>query len=75
MPRSATGSTLAIRLYHELGQAYQGMENEENAQSSYRSAVDAIERAVAMSPGNVGWKQDLDNLKSWLSSGGGSLHE
>jgi hypothetical protein len=53
----------------------QSMGNEKNAQSCYRSAVDAMEQAVAMSPGNVGWKQDLDNLKSWLSSGGGSLHE
>ena len=59
--------------HNKLGQAYQGMGNEENAQSSYRSAVEAMERAVAMSPGNVGWKQDLENLKSRLSSGGGSL--
>jgi len=55
--------------HNKLGQAYQGMGNEENAQSSYRSAVDAMERAVAMSPGTVGWKQALDHLKSWLSSG------
>ena len=54
--------------HSKLGQAYQGMGNEENAQSSYRSAAEAMERAVAMSPGTVGWKQDLDNLKSWLSS-------
>jgi tetratricopeptide (TPR) repeat protein len=60
--------------HYKLGQAYKGMGNEENAQSSYRSAVEAMSRAVAMSPGTVGWKQDLDNLKSWLSSGGGSLH-
>jgi hypothetical protein len=54
--------------HNKLGQACQGMGNEENAQSSYRSAVEAMERAVAMSPGTVGWKQDLDNLKAWLSS-------
>jgi Tetratricopeptide repeat len=73
-PSNADGQHNLAIAYYKLGQAYQGMENEENAQSSYRSAVEAMERAGAMSPGNVGWKQDLDNLKSWLSSGGGSLH-
>ena len=65
-PSNAGGQRDLAVAHNRLGQTY-GMGNEESVQSSYRSAVEAMERAVAMSSGAVGWKQDLDNLKSWLS--------
>ncbi|MDN5849805.1 MAG: tetratricopeptide repeat protein [Nitrococcus sp.] len=54
--------------HNKLGQAFRGMGNEDNAQSSFRHAVDAMKLAIATSPGSTDLRQYLANLESCLSS-------